>query len=797
MKKLFKALSVGLCMAAGIMTANAQYYTPAQDLVLGQSYTFTWDATNDCPGTCLKFTAPSTGVLTIMQGGTDDSHMYSEQWVGQHGWNPWDQSSTAWYTYNDYYLQSDNGSVPGGSAPYEKRYSMVKGQTYYYYARIDATDSVSIQNSSFESSGDDNYEQVEIGETFGAYNTVKEFTPEVTGIMTVKVSSYVFGMAGTDTSFLYTSPLHPLSSQVIPMNPVITDDYEWMFMVEANKTYYFWQSNSSTVNFTITSVNEQATPLVQFANAQPTPGEGGLDDLSFVGGINVNLMPTTNVGIGSAKFIYTSSIDGTEVIEDLPAPQFNGAGNWSILGVRDLYIQAQQGAAKPASMCKVVLEDITLGGIEAETADATNSVYVSCEGSSIIIEYYIPDEYGFQASKIVMPDVIYSHYDEPGQANGIATIVFNNNIKQINEISFILGTHYWGSSSGESVDPAYIVPYTIDGNTLTLDFTTMYLNPNVTADATKTYSNGTLFINGIMNEYGILWGEDGMNTMSFYPQWSDSTAPEPAPTMDKAITLSPLDGNTYALADDFSGFIMNYWDALPEDAENYQDGVLKLVNENNNKVDLYIGGNLQGQLPVTLEGSRMIVELGSYAGQNAEYMIWIEQGLVENAEGLVNPSQGVSCKVLEANNDYVLYPTNGSHLVDNVISIEYPGSTLLVNESCPEPISWANNRYMGDITVAGDKFEIPLYLDVMEEGTYDLIIPATYFVINASSLNNVITASYLVTPSGVTANFIDEDSSYSVYRTNGVKVMETADKSKLNTLGKGLYIINGKKVIVK
>lgn len=52
-------------------------------------------------------------------------------------------------------------------------------------------------------------------------------------------------------------------------------------------------------------------------------------------------------------------------------------------------------------------------------------------------------------------------------------------------------------------------------------------------------------------------------------------------------------------------------------------------------------------------------------------------------------------------------------------------------------------------------------------------------------------------PSGVESIVADpEDGIYRVYNLQGVKVMETGDASLLNNLGKGLYIINGKKVIL-
>ena len=54
-----------------------------------------------------------------------------------------------------------------------------------------------------------------------------------------------------------------------------------------------------------------------------------------------------------------------------------------------------------------------------------------------------------------------------------------------------------------------------------------------------------------------------------------------------------------------------------------------------------------------------------------------------------------------------------------------------------------------------------------------------------------------VQPSGVEsiADSFDDDF-YRIYNMTGIKVLETKDKSELNNLGKGIYIINGKKVMI-
>ena len=48
--------------------------------------------------------------------------------------------------------------------------------------------------------------------------------------------------------------------------------------------------------------------------------------------------------------------------------------------------------------------------------------------------------------------------------------------------------------------------------------------------------------------------------------------------------------------------------------------------------------------------------------------------------------------------------------------------------------------------------------------------------------------------SGVESSIDFENGRYDVYNLQGIKVVDKADKSQVNTLAKGMYIINGKLV---
>ena len=89
---------------------------------------------------------------------------------------------------------------------------------------------------------------------------------------------------------------------------------------------------------------------------------------------------------------------------------------------------------------------------------------------------------------------------------------------------------------------------------------------------------------------------------------------------------------------------------------------------------------------------------------------------------------------------------------------------------------------------------------LLGNGTYFLEIPTGYFIDRNGNNIEGITLKYTVTnDSGLPTDIEDiiEENNWTVYNINGVKVLETTNANDLNKLAKGVYIINGNKVIVK
>lgn len=87
---------------------------------------------------------------------------------------------------------------------------------------------------------------------------------------------------------------------------------------------------------------------------------------------------------------------------------------------------------------------------------------------------------------------------------------------------------------------------------------------------------------------------------------------------------------------------------------------------------------------------------------------------------------------------------------------------------------------------------------ITKNGTYIIEIPDGYFVDRNSKEIEGVTLKYIVENATDIENIVVEgNTDCAVYNLTGIKVLDADNTDKLNTLPKGIYIINGKKVLVK
>ena len=107
----------------------------------------------------------------------------------------------------------------------------------------------------------------------------------------------------------------------------------------------------------------------------------------------------------------------------------------------------------------------------------------------------------------------------------------------------------------------------------------------------------------------------------------------------------------------------------------------------------------------------------------------------------------------------------------------------------------------GDM-IAMDQLALKTSEPILGNGKYIFEIPTGYFIDrNGNNIEGTTLEFIVVNDSGLGAGIEDiiagEETSWTVYNMTGVKVLDTENAEDLNNLPKGIYIINGNKVIVR
>ncbi|MBD5220857.1 MAG: hypothetical protein HDS70_00595 [Bacteroidales bacterium] len=132
------------------------------------------------------------------------------------------------------------------------------------------------------------------------------------------------------------------------------------------------------------------------------------------------------------------------------------------------------------------------------------------------------------------------------------------------------------------------------------------------------------------------------------------------------------------------------------------------------------------------------------------------------------------------------YPENGS------VNAEIPAALFKVENGEREQMFVFENAEVKDNVVTLNT-AVELYL---EDGTYELVIPEGFFY-NDNAISKAFTHKFNFVADGVESIFGAENEALTVYNLQGICLMRNADASRLATLPAGLYIINGRKVVIR
>lgn len=196
-------------------------------------------------------------------------------------------------------------------------------------------------------------------------------------------------------------------------------------------------------------------------------------------------------------------------------------------------------------------------------------------------------------------------------------------------------------------------------------------------------------------------------------------------------------------------------------------------------------------------------------GDFGTYVISIPEGVVKNAEGLVNPAQEFTFYVMDC--DYSLptiTPEPGEYKKDELskVTISWDNQPLTYNYTADnlfvEDQNTREQTYLPfgqEVTLNADATALEVNLSELEAGKYAIVVPDYYVIINDELLNGLVYSDeyVILDQSGVVAFDADEDGMYRVYNLNGINVLNTTDVEAVRQLDGGVYIVNGVKVLIR
>ena len=193
-----------------------------------------------------------------------------------------------------------------------------------------------------------------------------------------------------------------------------------------------------------------------------------------------------------------------------------------------------------------------------------------------------------------------------------------------------------------------------------------------------------------------------------------------------------------------------------------------------------------------------------YSFTGTQLTVIIPEGIVKNLKGQLNPAQEFVFNIVETYTDYTEEPASGSELVvpDAYVYITFEDATPeyvsdYISASVYEPAYKEVALYFGDEVTIKDG-AVQINLNSLSSGDYEVLVPEAMFkfeIDGKTYYSPDIWLDYTVDAksSVATINRI-EKADGKVYNLKGMRV---GDSNNIEGLKKGIYVIDGKKVIIK
>ena len=262
--------------------------------------------------------------------------------------------------------------------------------------------------------------------------------------------------------------------------------------------------------------------------------------------------------------------------------------------------------------------------------------------------------------------------------------------------------------------------------------------------------------------------------------------PEPTPEPVTSIQISPA-GAQEMIEGTYFVFTAN---VLPDDAT---DSTVVWSTDNENIIALEVSKSKPNQVTVTaLKAGKAVLTATAADGSGVSTSVGITV-----VEPVQEPEPEPNYEVINKYDISYSYAENGVVLEEASIKWKSDGE-LYFNLENSIAIAAVNSNVTYYIETIIENNTLILDFSYLPVGIYQVTIPEAYVLIGENGINGEIEFSITIEEaSGIAGIYADADGYYNVYKVSGEKVLSTKDASKLKNLENGIYIINGKKVMLR
>lgn len=228
--------------------------------------------------------------------------------------------------------------------------------------------------------------------------------------------------------------------------------------------------------------------------------------------------------------------------------------------------------------------------------------------------------------------------------------------------------------------------------------------------------------------------------------------------------------------------------------------------ENQNEIQFTIGGvpvDVATKIVTDDKGCRLSIIPSIPSDVFGPITLIVPEGYVINSNGAVNLSQTFNTlSLLNTSAPTTIFPEAGVYDIDkfgDTITLAWSGYDIKENDSSLGIT--VNGQPLTTVTVQDNSLVLDIKDALQEPGLYTVLIPQDYLLLMAqtSCLNSRVELQYTLNKKTSAADSIlsEEETLYTVYNLQGIKIFDTSCRSDINKLPKGFYLINGKKVIIR